>query len=201
MTPSINRYICDTNIWVKVVLGDVVDVFVNSFPNLHFADAVENEINKWARNSDKYSSISSIFSDHKNKSLNVIYLENLASGEQKLIKRQLKEFGFSELDNSKKTIKNLGEYLSLVYAYFLEIPFLQTEDVEFYENVDIKQQFKGIEIMTWNDISGKITGNDKDRIKLNSNIEAEQQRMNQKKKDFNSLDNRLEKLRKHFNTR
>ena len=32
MTPSTNGYICDTNIWVKVVLGNVVDQFVYIFP-------------------------------------------------------------------------------------------------------------------------------------------------------------------------
>lgn len=194
-------YICDTNIWVKVVIGDVVSSFFSTFESLHFADSVENEIKKWANNDDKYKKISTIFDENKENAINVIYLEKLDAVEQTLIRRQLSSFGFSNIDNSKKTLKNLGEYVSILYAYFLGIPFLQTDDVEFYGNIDIEKQFSGIEIMTWNDIAGRITMNDMERIRLNSLIEKEQQRMNQKKKDFNSLDNRLEKLRKHFNTR
>ena len=104
----------------------------------------------------------------KDTSLKVVYLEQLNSGHQILIKRQLTEYGFSELDNSRKTIKDLGEYLSLLYAYFLKIPFLQTEDVEFYGNININEQFKGIEIMTWNNIAEQLMPNHSERIKLNS---------------------------------
>ena len=109
---------------------------------MHFADAVENEINKWTLNANKYKKIGTTFNDLKDTSLKVVYLEQLNSGHQILIKRQLTEYGFSELDNSRKTIKDLGEYLSLLYAYFLKIPFLQTEDVEFYGNININEQFK-----------------------------------------------------------
>ena len=192
MTPSTNGYICDTNIWVKVVLGNVVDQFVYIFPNVHFADAVENEINKWTLNANKYKKIGTTFNDLKDTSLKVVYLEQLNSGHQILIKRQLTEYGFSELDNSRKTIKDLGEYLSLLYAYFLKIPFLQTEDVEFYGNININEQFKGIEIMTWNNIAEQLMPNHSERIKLNSFIELEQKNMSRKKEEFNSIENKYD---------
>ena len=128
----------------------------------------------------------------KDTSLKVVYLEQLNSGHQILIKRQLTEYGFSELDNSRKTIKDLGEYLSLLYAYFLKIPFLQTEDVEFYGNININEQFKGIEIMTWNNIAEQLMPNHSERIKLNSFIELEQKNMSRKKEEFNSIENKYD---------
>ena len=201
MTPSKGQYICDTNIWVRVVLGKVFDAFFQNYNSLCFADGVENEIKKWSVNKDKFGEISSSFENYKNTAFNVIYLADLKTSEQKLIQRQLKQFGFTDLDNSKKTIKNLGEYISIVYAYFLEIPFLQTEDVEFYECIDLEKNFKGIQIITWNDIAAKITRSDKERIQLNSLIEQEQQQMNKKKIRANSMDEKLRRLQEKFNTR
>lgn len=201
MRSSKEQYICDTNIWVRVVLGKVFESFFQNYNSLCFADGVENEIKKWSVNKDKFGEISSSFENYKNSAFNVIYLADLEANEQKLIQRQLKQFGFVDLDNSTKTIKNLGEYLSIVYAYFLEIPFLQTEDVEFYECIDLEKNFKGIEIITWNDIASKITKDDNERIRLNSLIEKEQQQMNKKKIKANSMEEKLKRLQEKFNTR
>lgn len=168
---------------------------------MHFADSVENEIKKWANNDDKYKKISTIFDENKENAINVIYLEKLDAVDQTLIRRQLSSFGFSNIDNSKKTLKNLGEYVSILYAYFLGIPFLQTDDVEFYGNIDIEKQFSGIEIMTWNDIAGRITMNDMERIRLNSLIEKEQSQMKKNKEKYESLENKILRLKDRFDTR
>lgn len=192
------KYICDTNIWVKACLGKVLDRFFYNFGLITFADGVENEILKWSRNDNRFKEISSKFEEHRGTKLNVIYLDDIDSFNQILIKKQLKEFGFDNLDNSKDTIKNLGEYLSISYAYFLDIPFLQTEDVEFYESIDLEKKFKGIQIVTWNDISGIITQSDKERIKLNKAIEEEQKLMNSKKVRAEPLEEKLKRLQKKF---
>lgn len=201
MNPQEIKYICDTNIWVKACLGKVLDSFFNNFGLIAFADGVENEILKWSRNKDKFQEISSKFEEHRGTKLNVIYLKDIENLNQNLIRRQLKDFGFDNLDNSKDTIKNLGEYLSISYAYFLDIPFLQTEDVEFYESIDLKNRFKGIQIITWNDISGKITNSDKERIQLNKRIEEEQMLMNSKKKQRESLEGKLKAFQKKYSQR
>lgn len=88
-----------------------------------------------------------------------------------------------------------------MYAYFLGIPFLQTDDVEFYGNIDIEKQFSGIEIMTWNDIAGRITMNDMERIRLNSLIEKEQSQMKKNKEKYESLENKILRLKDRFDTR
>ncbi|MGX7204775.1 hypothetical protein [Enterococcus devriesei] len=194
-------YICDTNIWVKVVLGNVRTSFFTTFKDISFADAVENEIIKWERNTDKYNKIASNFVDSKNKSFEVIYLEDLDIITQKAVKKQLKQFGFTNLDNSSATIKNLGEYLSVVYAYYLDIPFLQTEDIEFYEEIDLQSTFKGIEIVTWNEIAQKITKDDKERIRLNKIIESEQKIMSARKKESDNLNAKLRAFQNKFNSR
>ncbi|MDW5524641.1 hypothetical protein R6Z02_12855 [Carnobacterium maltaromaticum] len=196
-TPEMN-YICDTNIWVRACLGKVVENFFKNFGNVTFADGVENEILKWSMNKDRFEIISSMFEEHKGTNLSVIYLNDIDLVNQKLIKRQLKEFGFESLDNSKETIKNLGEYLSISYAYFLEIPFLQTEDVEFYESIDLENRFKGIEIVTWNDIACRITQSDKERIQLNKLIEQEQIVMNSKKPHVETLESKLARLQQKY---
>lgn len=195
------KYICDTNIWVKVVLGNVQTPFFTVFKDISFADAVENEIIKWEKNADKFNRIAKDFTESKEQKFSVIYLCNLDPIIQVSIKRQLKQFGFTDLDNSKSVIKNLGEYLSVVYAYFLDIPFLQTEDLEFYEEIDLQSNFKGIEIITWNQIAQKITKNDKDRIRLNTTIENEQRLMNAKKKESDDLNAKLRALKNKFNSR
>ncbi|WP_348922090.1 hypothetical protein [Enterococcus rotai] len=197
-TPKKMSYICDTNIWVRACLGKVISAFFDNFGTITFADGVENEILKWSRNKDRFNSISAMFQQHKGKNLNVIYLDDIDEQNQILIRRQLKEFGFENLDNSRENVKNLGEYLSITYAYFLEIPFLQTEDVEFYESVDLNNRFKGIEIVTWNDIASKITKSDVERIRLNKLIEQEQSVMKSKKAPSESLEEKLRRLRQKY---
>ncbi|MFV0305073.1 MAG: hypothetical protein ACK5IC_06310 [Moheibacter sp.] len=195
------KYICDTNIWVKVVLGNVRSSFFHEFHDIFFADAVENEIIKWDRNTDSFSRIASNFIESKENNFNVIYLTELDPTIQSLIKKQLMQFGFPNLDNSQTTIKNLGEYLSIVYAYFLDIPFLQTEDLAFYAEIDMQNSFKGIKIITWNEIAQKITKNDKERIRLNTLIENEQKRMNANKKKNDDLSAKLRALQNKFSSR
>lgn len=198
MNPPEMNYICDTNIWVKACLGKVVESFFETFGIVAFADGVENEILKWSTNKNRFETISSTFIEHRGKSLNVIYLTDIDPVNQSLIKRQLSDFGFNNLDNSSQTIKNLGEYLSIAYAYFLDIPFLQTEDVEFYESIDLQNRFKGIEIVTWNEIATKITRNDNERIQLNKLIEREQKIMNTKRREPESLEEKLQRLKEKF---
>lgn len=201
MISSEVKYICDTNIWVKAVLGNVIDPFVETYNRLCFADGVENEIKKWSFNEGKYKNICTEFECRKENSFDVIYLEKLDILTQKVIKTQLKTYGFHKTDNSRETIKNLGEYLSLLYSYHLEIPFLQTDDVEFYGNFKITEAFSGMSIVTWNDIVSKITSNHKERIRLNTLIEREQAKMSEEKMKANSMESKIEKLMKKFNSR
>ncbi|MDT1995706.1 hypothetical protein MX633_03345 [Carnobacterium divergens] len=198
MNPPEIKYICDTNIWVKACLGKVLDSFFDNFGIITFADGVENEILKWSRNNNRFNLISSMFEEHRGTKLSVIYLMDIDPINQRLIKKQLKDFGFDDLDNSKNTIKNLGEYLSISYAYFLDIPFLQTEDVEFYESIDLEKRFKGIQIVTWNDIACKITRSDKERIQLNKLIEKEQKLMNSKKDPIETMEEKLKRLQSKY---
>lgn len=201
MISSEVKYICDTNIWVKAVIGNVIDSFVETYNRLCFADGVENEIRKWSVNEGKYKNICTEFECRKENNFDVIYLEKLDIMTQQLIKTQLRTYGFHKMDNSRETIKNLGEYLSLLYSYHLEIPFLQTDDVEFYGNAKLTEAFSGIAIITWNDIASKITSSDTERIRLNTLIEREQKKMNEEKMRANSLEAKIEKLMRKHNSR
>lgn len=199
----LERYICDTNIWVNVCLIEKTNLFFKSFNSLYFADSVKNEISKWGRDDNKYNKIHSVFEENERlKSFEVIYLDQLDSVTKNIIEQQLREFGFSEWDNKNSVIKDLGEYISVLYAYHLEIPMLQTDDINFYESIDMVNRFKDIEIMTWNDIASKLTTSDKERISLNKVVETEKQNMreqyNHAREEEIEMKKQLKKLTQRF---
>lgn len=174
-----SKYICDTNIWVKVNLCKKLDTFLSIFKGVAFAEAVENEIFKWRDNNIKYSTIYEMFINHKNKSnIQVIAHSELPALIQELISNDLQMyFGITEMDNSVRSIKNLGECISVLYAYHLEIPYFQSDDISFFEENNIRNRFKDLELVTWNDIARYITKDEMERIKLNTLIENEEKKM------------------------
>src|SRR5690625_4265568 len=145
--------ICDTNIWVNVCIGNVHDVYFERFKKIGIADAVKNEIVKWNRNEDEFKKICTLFCEYENKNLFIINLNDLDSVTKKIIENELKQAGFIDLDNSNKTIDDLGEFVSFLYAYHLEIPYMHSSDSNFSEEIQsstILSKYKGIEIIMWN---------------------------------------------------
>lgn len=200
------QYLCDTNIWVKICLGGKCEKFFEVYSGMSFADFVENEIIKWKANDTRFSKIGAYY-ESLSDSYNVIRLSDLSLVTRSLILKDFKRyFGVSEVDNTKQKIPNLGEQGSLLYAYHLGIPYIQSDDNEFFQNQKIREYFEDIEVLTWSDVAEEITDNDTERIKLNKGIEQEQEIMNNKrethKNDINKKNSeRIGELKKFFSSR
>lgn len=196
--------ICDTNIWVNVCIGDVYDAYLDRFKVIGIADVVKNEIIKWDRNEDEFKKISTLFSENENKRLFIINLEDLDPITKKIIENDLKQAGFNDLDNTNKNIDDLGEFVSFLYAYHLEIPYMHSSDSNFSEEIrsgKLLSEYKGIEIIMWNDISETITNDHSERIKLNRSVEEKRKIMNQrfqKKKEEIDMERKLQQLKNFY---
>ena len=106
------QYICDTNIWVKICLGKLINNLFEKYPGTSFVDFVENEIVKWNSSDDKFQNIATEFSAFKSEKFHVIYFKDLDEITKSLIKRDLKEYfgvNIDLVDNKHKKIENLGE--------------------------------------------------------------------------------------------
>ncbi len=179
--------ICDSNIWINVCLGDVHTNYVDAYKTIGIADAVHNEIVKFGESEGRSQQIYSSYIENIGKGVRKINIEDFSETEQKLISNELIRRGFIDRDNTSKIIKNLGEYVSLVYAYFLEVPFIHTHDLKFCDEIlmsDIYEQYKGIEIITWHSLSEALVASFKDKMLLNKKIEQEQVQM---KREYTSV--------------
>lgn len=175
---SFYNCICDSNIWVNVCLGDIHTNYVDSYKTVGIADAVHNELVKFGESEGRSQHIYLSYLDSLEKGLKKISIEDFTEAEQKIISNELIRQGFHEIDNTDKTIKNLGEYVSLIYAYFLEVPFIHTHDLKFCDEIlmnEIYEQYKGIEIITWHDLSEKLASSFNAKMQLNKKIEKEQE--------------------------
>lgn len=207
MTVPAYNCICDTNIWVNVCLGDIHETYIRKFSTIGVVDVVKNEILKWQRNSGRFQKIATFFLEYENKGLAILDAENIDPVTNKIIAQELSRWGFSDVDNSSKTIEDLGEFVSLLYAYHLEVPFIHTADGNFGETIkmnDLYNQYKGIEIITWNQVSSDLTENDSERLVLNQKVIQENEVMgNQRKKAMEDqvMNRKLIALRNRLSTR
>lgn len=207
MTVPSYKCICDTNIWVRVCLGKIHERYIENFSNIGIADVVKNEILKWKENEGRFQDISTLFCEYENRDLFVIDLEELDPILKKIIERELARWGFSDLDNKSKTINDLGEFVSLLYAYHLEVPYIHTHDMNFCETIqfdDLYAEYKGITMITWNELSEHITFDYTERMSLNKLVEAESKIMNSQFKQIKQeqlLDDKLNQLQQHFSYR
>ena len=184
MTVPIYKCICDTNIWVNVCLGKVHETYIKSFSNIGVADAVKNEIYKWRENENRFKDIYHLFSGYENREILIINLEDIDPLTQKVIVKELSEWGFNDLDNSEKTIQDLGEFVSLLYAYHLDIPLIHTHDTNFCNTIQMEElykQYKGIQMITWYELSEQVTSNSSERLELTKLVESEASIMKQQR--------------------
>ena len=201
------QYICDTNIWVKICLGKLINNLFEKYPGTSFVDFVENEIVKWNSSDDKFQNIATEFSAFKSEKFHVIYFKDLDEITKSLIKRDLKEYfgvNIDLVDNKHKKIENLGEQASLIYAYHLDIPYIQSEDNNFFDQSFISEKFEDIKIISWSHIISRIIPDDMKRIKLNRAIEEQQEVMNKRKikfKEGQAMEVKLAQLQKRYSNR
>lgn len=207
MTVPNYECICDTNIWVNLCLGDVHSVYFEKFNIVGIADAVKNEIIKWERHEGDSKRVFSLFHKYKDKNLFIINRNELDSRIKSIIEFDLRQEGFVDLDNSNKTIENLGEFVSFLYAYHLEVPFIHSDDTSFSHEIqseEVFSRYKGIEIVTWNEIAETLTDNHDDRLRLNKIVQEKSTIMRKqfvKEKEERKLQHKINQLAKRFSKR
>ncbi|NJI02199.1 hypothetical protein [Staphylococcus agnetis] len=189
------KCVCDANIWIDACHCDAEVDYLNEYSVVGFAEQVHNEIVKFQNAKDKFSYIYNKYVTNQN-SYEVLKT-NILGDMETHFRYELSLKGFADIDNSQKAIKNLGEYASLYFAYYLKIPLIHSTDLDFIQQE--KERMPDIEIITWNEICEKISYDDNDRLKKNKIIEKKKQEMNKNKQEIvNSkkqfLEKRLEKL-------
>lgn len=201
------KYICDTDIWVKICIGNAILDFHKSYKKIYFSDIVENEILKWEKHDGRFNEIGKKFLELKKIGIiEVIYLNDQNEFIQQIIRNELGTYGYYDLDNKKNKIKNLGEYASAVYATQFEIECLQTDDNEFKDGGNGKVCFPDLIIKSLSDILSDIFEH-KQRISVMTLIEKESDIMNKHKQKYkeeqekNDLFKKLSSMQKKVNSR
>ena len=185
MTVPAYNCICDSNIWVNVCLGEIHETYIRKFSTIGVVEVVKNEILKWQDTPGRFQKISTFFLEYENNGLAILDGNNVDPVTKKIIDQELNRWGFKDIDNRSKTIDDLGEFVSLLYAYHLEVPYIHTDDGVFGEIIktdDLYTQYKGIEIISWNQVSGDLTDNDSERMALNQKVIEENKVMGKQRK-------------------
>lgn len=130
-----NYPICDTDIWVDVILAKLDDELIGKYEKIVVADVVEKEILNFGKNpyfkviAKKYEVLK------KNEKIVVIEHSDIEEEDKRFLEKQL-----VECDDRFKTgledsphEKHKGEIVSAIYAEYFECPFLKSNDGAFHE--------------------------------------------------------------------
>ncbi|GMB00094.1 hypothetical protein [Pelosinus sp. IPA-1] len=193
--------ICDTDIWVNLCLGDSLKEFFNLHPIIFIADVVGNEIMKW-KNSGNAAIAEEFIKYRDNKNVVVIYYnKDILSEDRPILEQQLREIGFSA--GFSKPDKNKGEFVSAIYADYLAIPYMKTNDNAFQEGGFGAKKFPDLEIRNWNDTLRNVIVDDKKRLQISKKVEQERSlmdRRNEKHKE-QELEEKINQLKQKFSRR
>lgn len=203
--------ICDTDIWVNLCLGDVLDEFFSVHTRIIVADVVEEEIMKWQTNTD-YSKIATEYQKYKQSGCILVIQHDvhIETTVRKLLEKTLLDLGFANDFANKPPEDNKGEYVSAIYADHFGIPFLKSNDNAFQEGGRGRKEFPDLKVKNWNDTIRELIADDKKRFAIVSKVEKENMRMGKLKKQHEgrkalkekiSMEEKLEQLKQRFSKR
>lgn len=172
--------ICDANIWIDACHCDAERDYLTKYAIVGFIEQVHNEIIKFKNNDGKFKYIYTKYQDN-NSYYKVLKTSDLGVMEFQFIS-QLRSKGFTEIDNTSETIKDLGEYASLYYAYHMGIPYIHTTDTQFLH--EEKDKLPGIQMITWNEINAAISRDDNERIAKNKIIDIKKRELRKSKSNY-----------------
>lgn len=190
-----NEHIFDTNIWVNICIGNVLDKYLKHYEKLYVCEQVENEVTKWGTSGERYTFISENFEKAKTDAgIEVLYLTDFDPLTQRIVKLQLQQYSFTAIDNSENIIPDLGEYASAVYAAQKEIINFHSDDKNFCQKCNEQNLFEGLNILLLNEVLDTFL-EDRERIRVMGLIEERNRAMS---KEHDGLV-RLKNLRDKFN--
>jgi hypothetical protein len=189
-----NEHIFDTNIWVNICIGNVLDRYLKHYGKLYVCEQVENEVAKWGTNGERYAFISGNFEKAKTDSgIEVLYLTDFEPLTQRIVKLQLQQYSFTAIDNSEKTIPDLGEYASAVYAAHKGIINFHSDDKKFCQKCNEQNLFEGLNILLLNEVLDTFLG-DIERIRVMGLIEERNRAMSTEHNELVLLKNLITKF-------
>ena len=128
-----NYPICDTDIWVDIILAKIDSLLFSKYEKIVIADVVEWEILQFQK--DEYSKcIAEKYLYYKNrKDIIIINHSDINEEDRKLLEKQLKDcdnrFQNGLVDFPHE--KHKGEIVSAIYAEYLKLSFLKSNDGTF----------------------------------------------------------------------
>lgn len=127
--------ICDTDIWVDVILAKLDDALIEKYEKIVVADVVEKEILKFGKN-EYFKGIAEKYEVFKqNGKIIVIEHSDIDEEDKKFLEKQLVECNErfqTGLEDSPHE-EHKGEIVSAIYAEYFECPFLKSNDGAFHE--------------------------------------------------------------------
>lgn len=127
--------ICDTDIWVDVILAKLDDALIEKYEKIVVADVVEKEILKFGKN-EYFKVIAEKYEVFKqNGKIIVIEHSDIDEEDKKFLEKQLVECNErfqTGLEDSPHE-EHKGEIVSAIYAEYFECPFLKSNDGAFHE--------------------------------------------------------------------
>lgn len=194
-----NHSICDTDMLIKLQLGKVFCKFKEKEVLLFIADSVKDELLFICNSLHEYKYLYSNLFDNSDPNIKVIYASDFSPIEQRMINSNLMQYGIRTNIGNGKIEKNVGEFVTTLYAVYKNIGIVRTCDGEFIRTHSEDPAFNQILFKTLNETLSSFLNN-KDRIKVNKLIEKENKlfstsKANSRKPTIDDLINRFNNLK------
>lgn len=176
--------ICDTDIWVYAVLGNLDELLIEKYGKIIVADVVEKEILKFG-NPGIAQKVAPIFRKYKKeKRIIVIQHSDIEKRERRFLEKQLVEcdecFKTGLSDDPHEEHK--GEIVSAIYAEYFEVPFLKSNDNAFREGGIGKIKFPNLIVKDLQSMLEDLVADKKKRQEYNQLIHKNQLLLDKEKR-------------------
>lgn len=183
---------CDCDLWLKLCWGNVIDKLFEIHEKVIIADFVEEEILRWKKNK-KYNKPVHDLKYYKDSNRVIVISHDDFEEDRIIIERQFQDFGhYLGFTDDPVERKNKGEYASAIYADYLGITLLKSDDKKFKQEAEI--HFDELTIKNLNETLRDFRFNKhKDRIKVVQKIERiskainDEREKNQRKLDIDEV--------------
>lgn len=181
-----NYPMCDTDIWVLAVLGELDKILIKKYQKIVVADVVEKEILPFSRNPD-FKVIAEKYKEYKeNGDIIVIEHTNIEEMDRKFLEKQLVDcnsrFQTGLKDNPHERHK--GEIVSAIYAQYFEIPFLKSNDKTFHEGEMGRIAFPDLVVKNLEDMLKDLIDTREEQIKCKNLIKDNERFMEESKRIY-----------------
>jgi len=201
---NFNNYpICDTDIWVDIILAKLDDLLFDKYEKIIVANVVEWEIKQFQSN-PYHKNIAEKFIAYRDAGfIIVIHHTNIDGESRKLLEKQLYDcnFQFKNGLSVKPHEKHKGEIVSAIYAEFFELPFLKSNDGTFNDGNLGRQAFPDLIVKNRKETINDLVENEVRRKECHQLIYDSRKLMNEGTRIYNeepATDEQIKQLLSKF---